>query len=164
MDKMKKRTSLLIRRISGQSDKDIPRALPSPGAASTASGGRTPKLLAKSPLFRKKTRDDDPSDDDDYFGAAAAAAAPDALLTVPGATPAVQRAARLPPRVTATHVFFFGAEAGRERVLAPWHAAPFEAPSAHGAGALWFQTAEHYTQYRKAVLMVRLCPGSGGRG
>ena len=66
--------------------------------------------------------------------------------------PAVMEAAKLPPKVTPTHVFFFGYEGPEpENTCQQWYSSPFvddsTSPPTH------FRTAEHYMMHHKALLM-----------
>ena len=70
-------------------------------------------------------------------------------------------AARLEPKVTDKHIFFFGYEGDSPYVcFQQWFPAPFKAPSGNvvtkdstADDMIEFPTTEHYMMYRKAVLM-----------
>jgi ribA/ribD-fused uncharacterized protein len=68
--------------------------------------------------------------------------------------PEMVHASRLPPKHTATHVFFFGYENDTHADpivgLQQWYAAPFRSDK---DGGIEFVTAEHYMMYHKAQLM-----------
>ena len=63
--------------------------------------------------------------------------------------PSVLRAAKLPPKTTPTHVFFFGYEGPEpENTFQQWYPSPFK-----DADGTKFLTTEHYMMYHKALLM-----------
>lgn len=64
------------------------------------------------------------------------------------------RAAKLLPKVTSTHVFFFGYEGPEpESCFQQWFHSPFTESSTTTRSPLCFPTAEHYMMYHKALLM-----------
>ncbi|EXJ85424.1 hypothetical protein A1O1_05788 [Capronia coronata CBS 617.96] len=78
-----------------------------------------------------------------------------------GLSPAMFQANSLSPKVTATHVFFLGAESSDPHCcLTQWYPSPFHAPRLHSTIAneessdyVLFPTAEHYMMYQKAIVM-----------
>lgn len=66
------------------------------------------------------------------------------------------KAAKLPPRVTDTHVFFFGYEGPEpECCFQQWYPSPFVdfSDKTGGSKGTTFATTEHYMMYHKALLM-----------
>lgn len=62
------------------------------------------------------------------------------------------RAANLPPKVTDTHVYFFGYEGPEpENCFQQWYPSPMQDPKSNPPAQ--FTTAEQYMMYQKALLM-----------
>jgi len=75
-------------------------------------------------------------------------------------TPQLLTASKLEPRVTETHIYFFGYEGTDPHIcLQQWFPAPFTAPkdpydgTEQGKQEVEFPTTEHYMMYHKALLM-----------
>ena len=72
----------------------------------------------------------------------------------PNLPAALQKAAALPPKVTASHVFFFGYEGPEPEVcFQQWYPSPFTDPDSPSNTPLAFGTSEQYMMYAKALLM-----------
>jgi ribA/ribD-fused uncharacterized protein len=72
----------------------------------------------------------------------------------PNLPSALHKAADLPPKVTESHVFFFGYEGPEPEVcFQQWYPSPFADLDSSNGTPLQFGTSEQYMMYAKALLM-----------
>jgi ribA/ribD-fused uncharacterized protein len=72
----------------------------------------------------------------------------------PNLPAALLKAAKLPPKVTDSHIFFFGYEGPEPEVcFQQWYPSPFTDPNSLHDQPLKFGTSEQYMVYAKALLM-----------